>query len=641
MWLFLVLGVLTVGDADAVDPLYSRLIDTDTTDASRVMELARALEDAGHLFWAARCYSRVTDTADENARIEATLRLAKVELRQGKHRDAYDRLRRLVKSRDTEEARRLLRAGQNDDTRRQRQLLRTAGEHFEHGDYESARQDYLSALNLTPGQPVPVDFVPREAILPRIALCAAEIRQERAKGSAASTSGEHKPCTRCSAGFEKCQACGGKGTITRTRVFSRRGTVEDTRQCESCGSWGYRFCSTCEGFQFEIGPELPKAELATLHQVGSTARDVGLLKGRVKYPIDRIEKTVLRAKDITDIQRLRSVEPGYSLSRALRTEIETVPPTPAGMRSAQRLWRNVGDIRYRINFLLSYACEFSEFAYRFSLLRTDRNRRPLSFPPSDAERHKKSIPAAWLPAIDEEEKADWITVHGVLKSYAIEERGHAGKGVLTLDASPSVAFFTWLRGAEPGFEYLENSTWGRWVRGLSDSYPFDLHEKLAAITSDHHVLLMGRFLDRRPGDLHDWFEVWDVEVGRRVADDSLYRVLSEPVRISFPELSVSDLGSLLSWFGLAVEFADDQPTTRMSCMADGCTLAAFLDHVAAALQRDWYVDSETVVFTRRIPLDKARKMGAVTEQLAETRPGEISVTGVPERGADHPRAGPR
>jgi hypothetical protein len=662
IWL---VAVLWLGQTESKSSqFFERLADVDQTNPRVLLDLAnRSLSD--HYPAGARiCFEMVLKRTSGQAPLpvewcEASFGLAQLEIGSKRYENGYERLREILDKCQHEErkccredVRKFRQKAETDKTRKQLRLFNQGKEHFAKKKWEDAYKDFKSAYDLIPEELHDNAFIPRVAILTKLSECQAQLDVEFARARAKGER-ETERCRDCAGssmpGFVTCRTCKGKGTIPDVVLLpSPRGGLVRKRvdtMCPTCGRLRFEGCPDCFGigFRSEVMTEKERMPLKT---VIARVKEPKVYNSTLRGALDEVEEVVLDVGDASALNYFRAIpeDERYGLSRELRTALPKVLPwDDSSLEDAERGWIPIEDPRKenfsevtisKVNFLLSYACEYSVYINKFDMLRAGGAKK-LDFRGAAPESLLAADPLnpEFLSAFPDEKPSEWITVKGIFLGF---ERGGT-KGRLTIEGEHHVEFFVWLKAAKPHLERLGKERSKRYhLSGLAESYPFEIGERILqsqAEMEDHVVLLVGRFLRNRLGYPRNCFEVWQFEKSFSRKQTQLLDDLSEPVEeISFSDdddISVARFARFLGdWRGLRIRFEGVSDETLIQCEARRqCPLGLLIDELArSALKSDWYYDGGTVVFCRSAPSARVIDRDVVLAELNRRNLGEAKVS---------------
>ncbi len=644
---------LIVAVAVAVADPRRELETVDPNNTAKLLALGKAFQEQGELVWALRCFRRVVRLGEGPEFPEASYRAAMIDFEQHRYQQAYTRLRELLATHDLPEAREILENGATAATRRQRELMAKGATCFQEGDYDRARDYYTRAYRCIPAsqrdleEDLEEDFIPRRVLLERIARCVDQLDDEYFKRTVQPFTRSIVKCSRCKStgGFLMCPSCNGSGT--KTEVFrpmlGRGRTVRRTVRCKKCNGQGKILCGQCWGFHFvvddaSITRDEKKALLSVFRKIrgeGGTLRKTTSLATALRD----VEEVILRVDHSAALGFFRAIKPIYLRSKNIRDAIGGIPAFPSGIEKAAGLWK-AADIFRRCTFLSAYAVEFTHHVHAFDMLR-NAERVPSEPPPKASAGAGVTIDPEILSAFPEEGKEGWLAVRGILHGYkegSASEPWGREKGHLDLRGAigHTINFFVWLPSSEPHLAHLAKVRWGTRVGELSQSYPFDLHEKLTGAPAGHQVVVVGRLLRDRLGYPRNWFEVWDIEIGLTPSQEEMLRLMRELLTYNVRELPVEKLPQILSLCGVDAEFSTDAPVDALiRFTAVDCPLGIFLDDVAQAIGVGWHYENGKVIVGSGGPPERQRDRAEVLSLLrAAPRGADFAIeVGLKRRGS--------
>lgn len=618
-------------------------------DDAACLELAGWCDQRMLVGGAKQCYENVLkrkpDGEARQAWCEAAFRLAKIEIAAKRYERARGLLEDLLKTCKhearkcfREQARELFEGTQNTQTREQLRHFEKGEQNVAKRQWELARQAFEKAFKLLPTGAIDAAYIPSDTILRRIAECrrqldesfaAKKVKRERSSMSCSSCAGT---------GFVGCETCKstGKGKPSGVVLGGRGNNKPKAPDCGSCKGWGYHSCTECYGLGARSGG-ITSIEKESLRKVINKLTNLTTFNGPLKEALDQVAAAVLSdVKDGATLSYLRSIKERYALSRELRAALGSVPRSSTD--KASPLWDKTKNdktkdgrkgLQAKINFLLGYACELSDYIDKFDMLRLPGSKKPdFSFAAWESLLLGEPVSPELIAAFPDETRNDWTAVQGILESYV-----QAGeKGIVKLRESNDVQFFVWTPEAQDDLQELARGQWSAFIGGLPERYPFDLASKLAndeRTKKDHVIRLAGRFLRNRLGSPRNWFEVWHFEIGLSRTQEQARIALARPVddlRLS-PAIPVAQVARFLrDWRDLEIGFDGVSDETPVEFTATGCPIGLLLDEIArSGLEADWYYQAGKVVFCRRAPAGPARDLKAVLRELRKLSRGELQV----------------
>ena len=603
-----------------------RLEKTDPGNGTALLSLGQWCEQQKRSSWAERCYRMVADlgSAEKNYP-EAVYRLARIEIENKLYTRAYKRLRELTGRFSHPAASALLRKAATETSRRQRALVSEGDKLYIANELAEARLKYSEAFTLLPEDPSSADFVPRNKVLEKLALCADKIDDEHFKEVFQPKKRSIRACERCSrhGGFLRCTTCRGTGAQDATL----RGKSIKVA-CRRCTGVGYTFCPDCKGMQYKTQSyKITAKEQEALSRVLTQVREKKVLERPLSQAIKTVQKLVLNTREAATLDYFRAITPKYSLSHRLRNKLGSLPTSAEAIKEASGNWEAA---KYRLplkaNFMLAFTCEFTSWLTSYDMLRARNKVSDFSEAPSLRSPPPTVLSPELLSAFPDANTRKWLTVTGLLDGHELDPGG-GNKSRLSIKGAikHNVNFFIWRPEAKKNLQHLASSGWLLKVGGLPKYYPFDIHKKLEAAPRGHKVTLVGRFLRNPLGHPRNWFEVWDLEIGFSPTQEEMYSALREPVEISFPSLEIRKLGSFLRWFGIRVALKGITGDSRLNFQAKGCTIGRLIDKIARTLDSNWYWEKGTVVFSRKISKQQGEDVKLVLSRLRSEDHGKLLV----------------
>ncbi len=624
----ILLLILLAAPDDRDKQFHEKLERTSPRDGKALLDLGAWCEGQDRSSWAERCYRKVLKLGEGAQFAEASYRLARIELERKLYDRAYARLRKLLSGHEHSKARALLERVENASTRKQRELVKQADKLYKKRDYEKARGLYEKAYELYPAQATTAAFVPKKTLLRRLAQSQDRIDDEFYRRKIEPTERSVRDCTRrgCDGGFVECKKCVGSGIITVTKRFLKKRTVVENHSCPQCNKVGHVFCPTCIGLESTTDDEkLTDRERKALGKVIGKVRSSRILNLSLGRALAQVETTILEEEHGPTLNYFRSIKPKYSLSKALRARLATVPPSAVAVQGAASVWKRTRDLRYKANFLLGYTCEFARYIQQFDMLRGSRRAPNFASLPTPSPEDEGIVGPEVLAAFPDDGTTGWVQVKGTLRSFKAKGSFH-GRLSIRGAVSHKINFFVWSRAAAGHLDKLARGPWRNRVTGLGRQYPFEIGEKLEDAPAGHNVVVVGRFLRDRLGYPRNWFEVWGVEIGLSQQQEKILQALGESIEISFPGVAVGKIASFLHvWFGVAVEFDGVDQGVMVTCEARGASVGRLLDALAGAMDVEWYFDAGKAIFCRRAPRQEAKDLAAVLGRLASVDRGEVVV----------------
>ena len=634
------------GDPDC-GALFSRLESTDPRDPAALLDLGAECEARGCPRLARSAYERVEKlelAPGAPERCEAAFRLARIEIQARRHDAAFAILRRLTaQCPDHAAARSLLDGAETEKTREQILSVEKGDAAARAGRHAEALGHYEKAYALTPPEETASPYFPRAAILAKIAACRAELDAEKYRREYLPRTRSVRPCPSCKGsaarGFIPCAACGGKGKVEVPKKGSMMtGTSREKvlEPCPDCNGYGYRGCGECYALGYVAGEITPKEKKA-LRELALSVSEPRVFEKPLAGALAEVEEALLTIKEGATLNYLRAMQPEYVLSGPIRRALGPLLVGSKAPEAAQAEWAKASsDKRIRINFLLDYACEFSEYLRHFEILRG--NRKPIP--------RRWNAPGPWtgsvltpelLAAFPEEAGPDAVAVEGSFEGY---EEGGLGehKGFLKIagEVPHEVVFFVWLPSAKAHLERLSRSSWKRSAEGLAEAYPFDLGSRLAREPKGHRAVAIGRFLQDPFAYPRNWFEVWRFERGLSNSQHAALRALKDRIDLSFPPRSPGEISRLFrDWFDLEIAFDPVFEREAVSANARDCPKGLVVDAIArSALGAEWYFEDGRVVVCAPGAKPPSADAAIVAERLKALRePGSWVVATKGSRSA--------
>ena len=603
-----------------------RLAKTDPADGTALLSLGGWCEQKKRSNWAERCYRMVADLeAKEKNYPEAVYRLARIEIENKLYTRAYKRLRDLTSRFSHPAASALLKKAQTETSRRQRALVSEGDKLYSAAELAEARVKYSEAFALLPKDSSSADFIPRNKILERLALCADKIDDEHFKKIFQPKKRSIRACERCArhGGFLKCTTC----LATGAQDATLRGKPIKVA-CRRCTGVGYTFCPDCKGMQYKTQSyKITAREQEALTKVLTQVREKKVLERPLAQAIKTVQKLVLNTREAATLDYFRAISPKYSLSYALRNKLGPLPISSAAIKEADGQWEAA---KYRLpvkaNFMLAFTCEFTSWLTGYDMLRARNKVSNFSEAPSLRSPPATVLSPELLSAFPDANTRKWLTVKGILDGYEADPTGGNKSRISVKGAiEHNVNFFIWRPEAKKDLQNLASNGWLLKVGGLPKYYPFDIHKKLEVAPQGHKITLVGRFLRNPLGHPRNWFEIWDLKIGFSPAQEEMYSALREPVEISFPSLEIRKLGSFLRWFGIRVALKGITGDSRLNFQAKGCTIGRLIDKIARTLDSNWYWEKGTVVFSRKISKRQDEDVKLVLSRLRNEDRGKLLV----------------
>lgn len=604
----------------------TRLAKTDPANGAALISLGGWCEQQKRSNWAERCYRMVADLgAREKNYPEAVYRLARIEIENKLYTRAYKRLRELTGRFSHPAASALLKKAQTETSRKQRALVSEGDKLYIASELAEARVKYTEAFALLPEDSSSADFIPRNKVLERLALCADKIDDEHFKEIFQPKKRSIRACERCTrhGGFLKCTTC----LATGAQDATLRGKPIKVA-CRRCTGVGYTFCPDCKGMQYKTQSyKITAKEQEALTRVLTQVREKKVLERPLSQAIKTVQKLVLNTREAATLDYFRAITPKYSLSHRLRNQLGPLPTSTEAVKEASSHWEAAKyKLPLKANFMLAFTCEFTSWLTSYDMLRARNKVSNFSEAPSLRSPPPTVLSPELLSAFPDANTRKWLTVTGLLDGHELDPSGK-NKSRLSIKGAiqHNVNFFIWRPEAKKELQHLAANGWLLKVGGLPKYYPFDIHRKLAAAPRGHKVTLVGRFLRNPLGHPRNWFEIWDLEIGFSPRQEEMYSILREPVEISFPSLEIRKLGNFLRWFGIRVQLKGIPGDGRLNFEAKGCTIGLLIDRISRSLGTRWYWDEGKVVFSRKITRSQAEDVKLVLSRLRSEDTGKLVV----------------